>query len=259
MLRFDRIPLLLALLALGACELDRSVIPGPLGRVAPQQFCPGDTVTASYDLQLSDACPAGVDCAPYRPNVDVSSNPGAFPPTRINDYLGSLDFVPAADRTEVTFASDRNPVLIPTDRFRDGARVFLERGFSAPGVHAVTRITGTIERELLHEGVCAGSTPMNASAELPGPPQLSPNMGLVEVCNASGVPVVLSLDAPSTATGMENIPLNASQCAVPSPSATGRVVTVRPQSADPAARCSAVGGGFMPPRTLRTRVRMACR
>lgn len=68
----------LAVLLLGGCKLDRRGLIG-LGSVSPQQFCPADTVTASFDLLAGETCPASVDCTPHFPNVGITSNPASFP------------------------------------------------------------------------------------------------------------------------------------------------------------------------------------
>lgn len=243
----------LALLLLGGCKLDRRGLIG-LGTVSPQQFCPADTVTASFDLLAGETCPADVDCAAQFPNVDISSNPAAFPPARFNNYVGSVPFTPTADRVDVTFDIDRESVLIPTDRFDGGSRIFIQRSPVVDHTATTTRITGTIERELLHGGMCAGASPVNASVELPGPPQLSSNLTLVELCNASPVPVMVTLSGGGRA---EPFAMAIGQCVTPLGSET-RVVDIRPQTPDLSARCGALEGA-VPPRALRTLARLACR
>ena len=248
--------LAMAVLLLGGCKLDRRAF-GGLGGVVPQQFCPADTVTASFDLLAGETCPAGVDCAPYLPSVDISSNPAMFPPARFTNYVGSVPFTPSADRVDVTFNIDRESVLIPTERFEGGTRVFIQRSPIADHTVTATRITGTIERELLHGGMCAGATPVNASVELPGPPHLSANLGLVRLCNANPVAVVVTLPAPPGSLEPDTFNLAIGEC-IESPHADVHMVSIRPQVPDFSARCGAVDGA-VPPRPLRTIAHLACR
>lgn len=243
----------LALLLLAGCKLDRRGLIG-LGSVSPQQFCPADTVTASFDLLAGETCPADADCATHFPNVDISSAPAAFPPAHFNNYVGSVPFTPSADRVDVTFDIDRESVLIPTDRFDGGTRIFIQRSPVIDHTATTTRITGAIERELVHGGMCAGATPVNASVELPGPPQLSANLALVELCNASPVAVVITLSGGGRPELSE---LSIGQCVTPRSSET-RVIDIRPQTPDISARCGALEGA-VPPRALRTLARLACR
>lgn len=245
------------------CTLDRRPLLGSWAKVEPAEFCPGDTLRASYDLLGADVCPAGVDCSPYFPNVAISSAPTSFPATSINNYVGGIDFTPAGDRVDVTFDIDRDNVLIPTDRFDGSSRIFIQRTPLVDRQITVTRITGTRDTELIHEGMCAGSSGVNAPAELPGLPRVSPNMRLVQLCNTNGVPVVVTLNG-SAAGASYTQTLSPGECldptmpGVPAGIDSARVVDVRPMFADPGTRCTATGPNNPPP-TLRTLARMACR
>ena len=133
---------------------------------------------------------------------------------------------------------------------------------SASFSERISRITTPIETEHTHAGECRGATPLNVPADLPGAPRLSPNLRLQQLCNASGVPVIVTLSgAPSGATYTQM--LTASDCidptmpGVPAGIDASRVVEVRPLAMDPAVRCSATGPSTPPP-TLRTRSRMGC-
>lgn len=165
--------------------------------------------------------------------------------------------MPSADRVDVTFDTDHESVLIPTDRFDGGTRIFIQRSPVVDHTATTTRITGTIERELLHGGMCAGASPVNASVELPGPPQLSANLGLVQLCNASPVAVVVTLPAPPGSVRPERFLLAIGE-SIASPGADVRTVSIRPQIPDLSARCGALEGAI-PPRTLRTIAHLACR
>ena len=79
-----------AALATSGCVLDRSPIRAPWATVAPQQYCPGDTLRASYQF-FDGTCPTGLDCRLNTPNVTISSSPGLFPATPFTAYSGAVD------------------------------------------------------------------------------------------------------------------------------------------------------------------------
>ncbi|WP_157499846.1 hypothetical protein [Lysobacter sp. Root983] len=250
--------LLLACTALaGGCRLERSVLNG-MGQVTPAQYCPGDTVTASYDLLREETCPADVDCAAHFPTMNITSAPEAFPPRTVRAFADSFTFAPTADRVDVTFDIDRDAVTIPTSRFDGSTRIFVQRTNLRDQTHTITRITGTIDSELLHEGVCSGNTPVNLPAEIPGPPRLSPNMRLAELCNTNGVPIMVEV---STTSGSMAFNLLPGRCLQPGvdgvPADLANARTIGASAPDLAARCSATMQ--QPPRPLRTIARMACR
>ncbi|RDZ27169.1 hypothetical protein DX914_13000 [Lysobacter silvisoli] len=229
-----------------------------MGRVTPLQYCPGDTVTASYDLLMEETCPADVDCAAHFPTMVITSAPEAFPPRTVRAYTDSFTFNPTADNVAVTFDIDRDAVTIPTSRFDGSTRIFVQRTNLRDYTHNNSRITGTVDSELLHEGVCAGNTPVNLPADLPGPPRLSPNMRLVELCNTNGVPVVVEASGTSGTFSANLLP---GRCLVPGadgvPADLANARTIGANAPDLAARCSATMQ--QPPRPLRTVARMACR
>lgn len=245
------------------CVLDRSPILPGWAKVEPFEYCTGDTLRASYDLLGSNTCPAGVDCSPYFPNVTISSGTGAFPATPFRAYGGELFFNGSGDTAPVTFDIDRDNVLIPTDRFDGGTRIFLQRtGLNDTSITA-RRITAARETEHAHGGMCAGAAPVNASVELPGPPRLSPSLRLQDLCNVNGVPVNVTLSGgpPGVTYSRDLIPgecINTSMPGVPAGLDESRIVDIRPLIPDPSTRCSATGPNSPPP-TLRTRARMACR
>lgn len=251
--------LLLSALLTGGCRLERSALHG-MGQVTPMQYCPGDTATASYDLLREETCPADVDCATHFPTMNITSAPEAFPPRTVRAFADSFTFSPTGDSVAVTFDIDRDAVTIPTSRFDGSTRIFVQRTHLRDHTHNMTRYTGA-DHELLHDGMCAGSTPVNAPAEIPGPPRLSPNVRLVELCNINGVPV--SVEVAST-SGSFSATLTPGQCltpgvgGVPSDIDGARVVNVRALIPDPGAHCSALDGAI-PPAALRTRARLACR
>jgi hypothetical protein len=196
----------------------------------------------------------------------VSSSPEAFPARTVTGYSDRVEFTPA-ETTTVHFDIDRDQVRIPTTRVNDdGVPIDLVREQVLDASQVVNVITGTIEQGLVHEGMCAGSTPVNASASLPGPPTHSAALGLRQLCNANGVPVVVTLmGAPPmdggsgvhTETLMPGECLDTAEITAPSNLSESTTVDVRPMIPDLGARCSALGPNT-PPATLRTVARLSC-
>lgn len=237
------------------CMLDRSPILAPWGDVSPREYCAGDTLQASYQF-FDGACPAGADCTMHFPNVAIRSMPSLFPDTPFNAYRGDVDFAASGDSVAVTFDIDRNVVSQP-----------MEGGFrQITGVNDITvtasRIIGVREFTQTHDGMCAGSMPVNAPAELPTRPRFSQNLRLRQLCNTNGVPVSVTLSggAPGvthTQTLIVGECLDTAMPGVPAEVAASRVVDVRPLFFDPSVRCSATGPNSPPP-PLRTLARMSC-
>ena len=184
-----------------------------------------------------------------------------FPAQSIRGYTGSFTFVaPDADRFNVWFNPDRDEVLIPTEEIRDGNRVFVGR--PSTDRYAVTTRQGPLDRVLTHDGMCAGSEPVNAPQTLPGLPQFSPNLMLTDLCNLNTVHVIVTLSGDTSGTSYTQA-LAPNRClsempGVPASTQSARVVEVRPMNMDPGTRCTATGP-HMPPPPLRTRARMQCR
>jgi hypothetical protein len=239
------------------CVLDRSPILAPWAQVEPQQYCAGDTLRASYQF-FDGTCPAGLDCRLNLPNVTVSSTPSLFPATPFSAYRGNVDFTASGDRVDVTFDIDRDRVQIPME----GGGLRELTGIGDITARA-TRITTPIETVHDHPGMCSGASPTNAPAELPGLPRLSQNLRLEQLCNASGVVVIVTLSGSAPGVTYSQM-LNINECldprmpGVPAGIDASRIVEVRPLATDPSVRCSATGPSTPPP-TLRTRSRMVCR
>lgn len=249
-----------AMLVSSACHLDRRAL-GGLGKLEPAQFCPGDTVRASFDLLREETCGAGVDCSPHFPTVVLSSAPESFPRSTFRSYADGLDFTPTADSVAVTFDIDREAVNIPTDRFDgDGNRIWVQRTPIAD--HTLTaRRAAPFDRELVHDGICDGATPINAPAELPGPPQLSPGMRLASLCNVNAIPITATLSGDAGSYSRSLAPgecLDTTIPGVPGEVAAFRTVRVSRLTADSGARCTATGPNS-PPAPLRTLAHMECR
>jgi hypothetical protein len=247
------------------CIIVRGSLGGPLyTSLAPAQYCPGDAMTTSFDLLGTDVCPADASCASFFPTVAISSMPTAFPAQSITNYLGSVNFTaPDAERFSVTFNPDRDSVLIPTAEIMPDGRVFIQRE-SADQIRPATRIT-EVNQELIHGGMCAGSTPTNSSQPLPGLPQFSPNLRLTDLCNVNGVVVIVTLSGGADGTSFMQT-LSPGQClastpGVPTSTQNARVVEVRPATVAPGTRCDSTGtmNNNVPPPPLRTLARMSCR
>ncbi|MEQ1513908.1 MAG: hypothetical protein ABL934_14665 [Lysobacteraceae bacterium] len=244
------------------CIIERRNLIGPgYARLEPNNYCPGDTLTASVDFLGADVCPPDASCESFFPIVALSSTPTAFPPQSITNYTGNVSFTaPDADRVSVLFNPDRDSVLIPTAEVRPDGRVFAQRE-SLDQTRVATRIA-MVNRELVHGGMCAGSTPVNSSQPLPGLPQFSPNLRLTDLCNVNSVAVVVTLSGGADGSSFSQT-LSPGQClasmpGVPTSTESARAVEVRPVVVDPGARCTATGPN-MPPPPLRTLARMSCR
>ncbi len=254
-----------AVVMASGCIIVRGNLAASYTSISPAQYCPGDTITAAYDFLGTELCPADASCASFFPTVAVSSAPSAFPTRSITGFGGSLNFTaPNADTVSVTFAPDRDRVLIPTGRFdaSSGNRIFVERGDIRNQIQTASRVTA-FQRELVHEGMCAGAAPVNTSAPLPAPPQVSPNLRLTELCNVNTVTVVATLSGtPSGETHTETLApgacLSTSAPGIPAAISSSSIVEIRPMLNAPGTRCSAAGPN-VPPPTLRSLARMACR
>lgn len=113
-------------MAATGCIIHRGELSGPgYARLEPNNYCPGDTLTASVDFLGADVCPPDASCTSFFTVVSLSSTPAAFPPQSITNYTGSVIFTaPDADRVSVLFNPDRDSVLIPTAEVRPEGRVF---------------------------------------------------------------------------------------------------------------------------------------
>jgi hypothetical protein len=251
-----------AVLGASGCRLERRPIV-TWAQVQPAQVCPGEAVTASFDFLREETCRDEAACRSHHPNVVISSAPTAFPTRHISGYSDSFTFTPDADSTRVLFDIDRDAVRIPTIRTDpDGTRIDVVREQVLDSPLTVTRISGSVETELLHEGMCAGGAPVNASATLPGPPRTSANLRLRQLCNANGVPVTVTLtgDSPGSVFSQDLRPgecLDTGMPGAPDGLDMAREIDVRPMLVDPGVRCSAVGPST-PPQTLRTIARQGC-
>jgi hypothetical protein len=255
-----------AVIVANGCVFPRTAT-GPsfiANRIAPGQFCPGDTIRASFDYLGSDTCQDwdSITCASRRPNIRITSAPESFPPATINDFVGNIDFAPTADRVDVTFedTDGDNLVSFPSTR-TDGTRYAIHRSSHTQTLTA-TRITGTIESTLTHGGMCNGSTPAHSPASLIST-LTSPNLRLRELCNINSVPVIVTLSGSSTGATYSQM-LIAGACidtampGIPAGIDASNVVDVRSLSVDPSTRCGVATQADNPPAPLRMVARRSC-
>ncbi|MFZ5635936.1 MAG: hypothetical protein ACOY82_05050 [Pseudomonadota bacterium] len=249
------------------CVFPHAIPARDFGTVTPAHYCPGDRVTAQYDLLGTTACVSrpGLDCATAAPLIRLSSTPETFPPREFNAFAGGLDFVPNADRVEVRFGTgsssgdqtyfvpivDRNgmPTTVQV-RVRDTTR-------------STERIAVPDDETLTHQGVCAGGMPAHTPAPLPGLPAFSSNLRLQQLCNGQDTPIFVTI---TSASGLSaNTMLGARACwpnpgppGMPGAFGSGDIVDARAAAFDPTARCSAIEGGT-PPMPIATIATMSCR
>jgi hypothetical protein len=175
-----------AVIVANGCRLERRPIVS-VGRVTPQQYCPGDTLTASYDFLGTDACTGTTDeCSARRPTVTLSSTPALFPTETVTAYQHSIPFTAAGDRVDVRFDFPDTAVIIPTS---------ITRGVVPDETRSATRITSP----LAHGSDCTGGSPRYFPVEVPRLPRYSPNVVLLRVINANGVRVRYTI--PSAVAG----------------------------------------------------------
>jgi hypothetical protein len=185
------------------CILERGVLTS-FQDLTPRTYCPGDTLTASYDFQRELRCPAGVDCNPYHPTVTITPTPALFPTQSLPAaYTGSFNFPAAGDRVSVSFSADRASVLVPTEEFRDGARVFAQRsGYQNPDVRT-SSLFNNEEQLVSNAGNCRNEY---MPIQTWGPPQKSPQLIVSQVCNRDSVPIAfMAIDSSGRSTPEVNI------------------------------------------------------
>jgi hypothetical protein len=232
-----------------------------IGRVSPAQFCPGDTVTASYNLTQEEPCVSrsGFDCAALTPTITVASTPMSFAPQTTTAFAGSVDFLPAADSVDVSFVAASTGLTYPvvTMAGTQGLRIRTLINNTAN----TRRLTGEIMRTVNHGGMCAGSTPTHADGVLPGPPELSPNLRTRRICNSSTAPLRLTIaGAPGENVERDLMPGQCFDTAEPGISpdvAAARTYSVRALAVDPMTQCGTTQGG-MPPAPLETTITLSC-
>lgn len=259
--RYCTIAVCAAVVANG-CMLNRTV-PTVAGTLVPGQYCPGDTLTASYDfLRYNEGmCTprAGVpnDCVTAAPTGTMTSNPVLFPPTtRVDSYQNSIDFVASGDRVEVSFDFDAETIFIPPAKLltevRDHTRV-------------ATRFVDNLDTTLQHMGECP--TGLAIPAYMPIiVPRTSPSLGLTAICNPASngatVDLIVSTGAPGESHPTTLSPGNCFDTSGPGvPTYVTRATLI--SSAPRGRMCGTGGDGVTSPQPpappLLTVVRQACR
>lgn len=245
------------------CTIPHADAPGgqSIGRVSPALYCPGDVVTAEYNLTQEQPCVSrtGFSCPDFAPTITMTSAPADFAPRTATGFTGNVDFMPSTDSTAVTFTAASRWLTYPIVSMSGvaGLRTRIIENNTA----SARRLTGTVTRTIEHGGMCAGGQPVNADGVIPGPPELSSNLRIRTICNGSTTPIRITV--PGAPGGQLERDLDPGQCfdasepGVPAEVAALRTYAVRSLVADPAAQCSALQG-MTPPASLRTTVTLGC-
>jgi hypothetical protein len=238
------------------CILDRRPIRS-FADLTPRTYCPGDTLTASYDFQRELRCPADVDCSSYHPTVTLTPTPALFPAQALPaGYTGSLNFPASGNSVSVSFTPDPTEVQIPTAEFRDGRRVFAVRnGYSIPEVRTSTLFNNE-EQSVRNAGNCRNEyTPIQAWSA----PERSPRLVANQVCNRDSVPIAFTaMDSEGRAT--PEVRVEPGSC-MPLPMTDvmrARQIMYRPLVPDLGARCMGGTSADIPSRALSVGVLYAC-
>jgi hypothetical protein len=251
-----------AVVVANGCMLDRRSIQSP-GILVPAQYCPGDTLTASYNfLQYAGGtctprAGAPDECTTNAPTVAMTSTPALFPPTTLQNYQNSISFTASGDRVDVGFVYGTSSLFIPPSTLLTNVRDDTE---------SATRITGTLDTTLPHMGNCARgfAVPTYMPAQVPGPPRVSGNMRIVEVVNVNSVPVTFTLSGGATGTPFSQMvgpggTLRTDMPGVPSDAGDSRMILIAPMGL----MCGPGGDGTIEPQPvappINTLVRMGCR
>lgn len=236
----------------------------PIGRVSPLNYCPGETVSANYSLLASASATcvsrAGMDCSTIAPTLTISSTPASFPSQTFNSLTGGLTFMPTEASVDVSFAMPSSPTLVmyPIINSTTGAPGFASPYFTNK-THTTRRIDGNVNLMLTHGGMCAGTSPVYASAPISAGPDYSSNLQLRTVCNTNTVPITVTLTG---AAGEFSYDLAVGTCfglnepGIPSGLGSSSAISARPQVIDPSL-CRALEGSA-PPVALTTGVSLAC-
>ncbi len=258
--RYCTIAVCAAVVANG-CRLERSPILSP-GTLVPAQYCPGDTLTASYDfLRFAGGVCTPRDgrpdeCTTAAPTVTMTSTPALFPATTRQSYQNSVSFTASGDRVDVGFAYGATAVFVPPTTLLTDIR---------SNTASATRIIGSVDTSLPHMGNCARgfAVPTYAPVLVPG---TSPGLGLTQVCNPAtntvAVNLTLSGDAPGESFSVmlaRGNCLNTSAPGVPAFAARARTISAAPVGL----LCGPGGDGSTTPQPsappLTTLVGQACR
>lgn len=243
------------------CMLDRRIIISP-GTVVPGQYCPGDTLVASYDFLrfAGGVCTprAGSpgECSTAAPTVTMTSTPALFPPTTLQAYQNSVSFTASGDRVDVGFAYGATSVFIPPSTPLLNVRDHTE---------SATRFVDNLDTPLPHMGNCArGLVPPTYAPVMV--PRSSPALGLTSICNPASNGVTVNLTVSTDVPGESfSTTLTAGNCLNPTapgvPAFVSRATVI--SAAPLGLLCPSGGDGSTGPQPLApplsTVVRQACR
>lgn len=228
----------------------------PYARLQPALYCPGDTLNVGYDIIGGGAgCVphSGLDCTALAPTVEIVTTSAALPMTTVRGFDGGMDIVPTENRVSASFTPTPRDVFFPT---RDVmGRNIIGRRLVIPTTLVAQRADGETGETLVHPGMCAGETPVNAPATLPGAPRYSSRLRARRICNANDVPIIVDVGGASGpgAIGM----LSPGDCLTVDLPSAGLIANARPLGSVPGMYCGTVQGGGLPP-TLRTLVHLDC-
>lgn len=258
--RYCTIAVCAAVVANG-CMLDRRPIVSP-GTVVPGQYCPGDTLTASYDfLRFTDGvCTprAGSpdECTTAAPTVTMTSTPALFPPTTRQSYQNSVSFTASGDRVDVGFVYGASAIFVPPSRLLVNVR---------DHTRSATRFVDNLDTPLPHMGNCARAfvPPTYMPVMVP---LASPALGVTSICNPASngatVNLTVSTDVPGESFSTTLSPgscLDPTGPGVPAFVSRATVISASPMGL----LCPTGGDGSTEPQPvappLTTVVRQACR
>lgn len=240
------------------CALPHAPLPWTT-QVSPAQYCPGDTVTASYDAGSASPCVSrsGFNCPDLMPNVTMASTPEVFPTQNFNGLSGQHTFQPNVDRFDVAFSSDKPNILWPIVQ-SDGRPGFGASGLR-PSTQTATRIDGDVTIPLTHTGLCIGASSFNLPAPVIGPPVRSSRLLAREICNDNDVPITATVSGGGAEYTVSLAPRSCQPFSIPGMPMAGipaQVVSVRPDTA-PIRQCESLLSS-PPPPTLFTHLTMTC-
>jgi hypothetical protein len=196
---------------------------------------------------------SGLDCAALAPTVNIVTTSAALPTAELRGFDGERSFAPNESSVSATFTATPRDVVFPT--LDAMGRDIIGRRLLVPTTLEARRIEGETSETLVHAGMCAGDTPVNAPATLPGAPRYSSRLRARRICNANDVPIILDVvGAPGAgATGM----LAPGDCLTVDLPSEGLVANARPLGMVPGMYCGTLQSGGPPP-TLRTNVFFDC-
>jgi len=247
----------LALLAGGVLMTNGCVISHyvPHARVSPSQYCPNDTLIASYDITRRETCVSRdrADCADLAPEYLLSIDPPLEPDVTIRGYTGSRAFAPNGGPVAVTFTPNSESLAYPIVNSAGDER-WAARWIRRE-VHRSEPLIGETSASLNHTGMCSGETPVNAPVVLGGLSNISGRMVVERVCNTDSVPMVVTANGgPGGPSASQMLP-SGGCLPLGWPAAPTTVSVVAPFA--PETRCSAVQGST-PPRTVQTTAFIRC-